>query len=122
MNDKTKILYVDDESMNLLLFKRLFKDHYQIFTANSGNAGIEVLLSETGIRAVICDMKMPGMDGIEFATTAKKMFPETQFFILTGFDFLPEISKAMNSNTIVKYFSKPLNINDITTSIDAALK
>jgi two-component system, response regulator, stage 0 sporulation protein F len=122
MSEKPTLLYVDDEMMNLILFKRLFKDHFTILTSDSGKAGIEVLSAQPEVKAVITDMKMPGMSGIEFVTIAKKQFPNTQFFILTGFECIPEISDAMESGTISKYFSKPLNINDIVTSINNSLK
>lgn len=122
MSEKYTILYVDDEMMNLLLFKRLFKDHFIIHTAESGKAGIEILSSQREIKAVLSDMKMPGMSGIEFVTIAKKEFPNTHFFILTGFEFTPEIADAMKNQIISNYFSKPLNINEIVTSINDSLK
>jgi len=121
MSEKTTILYVDDEMMNLMLFKRLFKDHFHILTAESGRMGLEVLASEKDIKAVVSDMKMPGMSGLEFASRAKNDFPDVVFFILTGFDRSPEIVEALNSKLISKYFGKPLNPTEIIGSIHEAL-
>ena len=121
MNDKATILYVDDEPFNLLLLKRLFKEEYHVLTASSGWEGLDILYSEKRIRAVISDMKMPGMNGIEFITKAKEAFPDTAFFILTGFDCTPEISDALKNNLISKYFSKPLNTRDILESLKKAI-
>ncbi len=121
MNEKTTILYVDDEPFNLLLFKRLFKDRYDVMTSESGLEGMEVLRSENTIKAVISDLKMPSMDGIEFVTKAKKEFPNVAFFLLTGFDCTPEITEILEKKIIFNYFGKPLNINHITSSIEKSL-
>jgi two-component system, response regulator, stage 0 sporulation protein F len=121
MNDPIKILYVDDEPINLMLFKVNFKKKFTVLTADSGLAGLEQLKSNTDIRVVISDMKMPGMNGIEFIRIAKKEFPVISFFILTGFEITDEISAALNEKLIHKYFRKPFNIKDIETSIGEAI-
>ena len=121
MSEKATILYVDDESMNLMLFKRLFKDHFTILSAESGNEGLEVLASEKEVKAVVSDMKMPGMSGLEFAIKAKNQFPDVVFFILTGFDRTSEMVEALNSKLIAGYFGKPLNPTEIIGSIQEAI-
>jgi len=121
MSEKITVLYVDDEMINLMLFKRLFKDHFYILTAESGNKGLEVLASEKEIKAVVSDMKMPNMSGLEFAVKAKNQFPDVVFFILTGFDCTPEMIEALNSKLISEYFGKPLNSAKIIGSIQEAL-
>jgi two-component system response regulator (stage 0 sporulation protein F) len=121
MNEKTKLLYVDDEPINLKLFAINFRNNYNVLTAGSGFEGLTILQSNRDTKIVISDMKMPGMNGIEFIRIAKKDFPDIPFFILTGFDISEEIAKALQEGLIFKYFRKPFNINEIERSIREAL-
>jgi two-component system, response regulator, stage 0 sporulation protein F len=121
MSEKRIILYVDDEKVNLLLFKVNFQKKYNVITASSGKEGLEKLHAHPEIAIVISDMKMPGMSGLEFIKQAKVEFPSIIFFILTGFDITPEIDEALNSNLIQKYYTKPFNINEIDESLEKAI-
>lgn len=121
MENKITLLYVDDEILNLTLFKHNFKKEYNIFTAESGEEGLDILKQSNEISAVISDMKMPGMNGVEFIRTAKNMFPEISYFILTGFDINEEIADALNEKVIEKYFRKPFNKTEIRRSLEDAL-
>jgi two-component system, response regulator, stage 0 sporulation protein F len=117
MEEKKSILYVDDESMNLLLFKEIFSEWFNVITAESGFSGIEKLKQNSGIKSVISDMKMPLMNGLEFISNARTNFPDKEYFILTGFDIDQRISEALNQKLILKYFQKPLNVDDILQSL-----
>jgi response regulator RpfG family c-di-GMP phosphodiesterase len=121
MDNKITLLYVDDEVLNLTLFKHNFKKEYDVLTAESGEEGLSILKENNSISAVISDMKMPGMNGVEFIRTAKNMFPEISYFILTGFDINEEIADALNEKVIEKYFRKPFNKREIKTSLDEVL-
>ncbi len=117
MQEKTTLLYVDDEPLNLMLFKINFKNKFNVLTAESGSDGLKVLTENDQVLVVISDMKMPGMSGIEFIKLAKKDFPNISYFILTGFDINEEIADALNERLIHKYFRKPFNMKEIEESI-----
>ena len=117
MNRKPKILYVDDEFINLQLFKINFDNKYEVFTAENGITGLEVLDNNPDIIVVISDMKMPLMNGIEFIKKAKEKYSHIRFYILTGFQITEEIQEALNSKLILKYFSKPFNLNKIEDTL-----
>ncbi len=121
MNDMKTLLYVDDEPINLKLFAINFKNKFHVLSASSGFEGLSLLKSTPETRIVISDMKMPGMNGIEFIRKAKKDFPEAIYFILTGFDITEDIADALNERIILKYFRKPFNIKEIELSIQEAL-
>ncbi len=116
------ILYVDDEQINLDLFKFNFRNKYKIYTAFSGVEGLDILKKFDDILVVISDMKMPGMNGIEFIKLAKTEHQNIVYFILTGFDITPEISDAINDRLINKYFRKPFNMKEIESSIYEAFE
>jgi response regulator RpfG family c-di-GMP phosphodiesterase len=121
MNEMKTLLYVDDEPINLKLFAINFKNKFHVLSAGSGFEGLSLLKSNPETRIVISDMKMPGMNGIEFIRKAKKDFPDILFFILTGFDITEEIADALNERIIFKYFRKPFNMKEIEISIQDAL-
>ncbi len=117
MNEKITLLYVDDEPLNLTLFKHNFKNNFNVLIAESGEEGLEQIKTNPHINAVISDMKMPGMNGVDFIKQAKKNFPNISYFILTGFDINEEIADAINEKLILKYFRKPFNRKEIENSI-----
>lgn len=122
MNNNITILYVDDETINLQIFEINFRKKYKVITAISGEEGLAKLEDNNEILVVVSDMKMPGMNGIEFIRTAKEKFDHIVYFILTGFDITEEISVALKENTIQKYFRKPFNMLEISESIEEAIK
>ena len=118
--ESISILNVDDEPINRMLFTSIFKNKYNVFTAESGLAGLEILRNGN-IDIVISDMKMPGMDGIEFIGKARELYPQILYFILTGFDVTPEIQKSLETGMIIKCFRKPLNMKEIEETIKSCL-
>jgi two-component system, response regulator, stage 0 sporulation protein F len=117
MNNKIAILYVDDEPINLMLFRLNFEKKYVIITAESGQEGLVKLSENTSIQIVISDMKMPNMDGVEFIRKAKEEYPLLEFFILTGFEITSAIADALNEKILNGYFRKPFNIQEIENAI-----
>lgn len=118
MEQKTKILYVDDEYINLELFHINLEDKYEIFTAENGFEGLKILNEHPNITYVISDMKMPKMDGIEFIQKANDSHPEIKYFILTGFGITSTINDALETGLIIGYLSKPIKIEEIEDIIE----
>lgn len=116
--NKTTILYVDDETLNLLLFKMNFEKKYEVITCDSGKDGLELLKNNPSINIVISDMKMPHMNGLEFIQQAQEFAGHLFYYILTGFEISGEIQSALDSGQIRKYFQKPFNVKEITQEID----
>jgi two-component system response regulator (stage 0 sporulation protein F) len=121
MNLNNALLYVDDEPINLRIFALNFGKKYKIITAESGFEGLEVLQSAPEVKIVISDMRMPGMNGIEFIKLAKQEFPDIVFYILTGYEITEEIADALNEKLIHKYFRKPFNMREIDDTIEKVL-
>ncbi len=113
-----RVLYVDDEQINLLLFEANLKDKFEIITAESGNDALKVIIENKNIDVVISDMKMPFMNGVEFIKKAKLELPNAQYYILTGYGMTDEIKDALDSGLILKKFDKPFNIIEIFNEIE----
>lgn len=121
MNEKIKILYIDDEEINLELFTYNFSDKYEVITGCCGSVGLEYLKKYPGIKIVISDMKMPNMNGLEFIAEAKKIFSDKCYYILTGYDITEEIKTAIESQLVLRYFRKPFNITEIENAISEVI-
>jgi two-component system, response regulator, stage 0 sporulation protein F len=121
MDSKITILYVDDEPINLMLFKTMLRKKYNIITSESGYMGLEELSGNQDIQIVISDMRMPKMNGLEFINIAKEKYPDIIFCILTSFEISEEIMLAMQKKLIYKYFQKPFKMVDIDNAIINAL-
>lgn len=119
MEKESKILYVDDEAINLYLFKVVFKNNYNVLTADCGAQALDILNESSDISLVISDMNMPNMSGLEFVAQAKLKYPNLKFYILTGYGKTKEIQEALNSKQIVKYFSKPFDKDEIESELDS---
>ena len=117
-----KILYVDDETINLQLFKINFGKKYEVLIAENAMIGLEILNNYPDISVVISDMKMPEMNGIEFIKKSKVKFPDKNYFILTGYDISIEIQEAINVGLIIKCFKKPFNKSEIDSEIELTIK
>jgi len=82
--EKKNLLYVDDEPINLQLFKFNFRQHYNLFLAQSAMEGLEILQNKD-ISIVISDFKMPEMNGLEFFTEIKKNAPQIPCILLSAY-------------------------------------
>jgi len=121
MVNQIKVLYVDDEPINLIIFDINFNKKYTVFTAKSGFAGLEILESNPDISIIVSDMRMAKMNGIQFINKAKESFPDKKYFILSGYEITDEIKEAIESGLIIQYFSKPFDKNEIETAFTESL-
>jgi signal transduction histidine kinase len=119
---KYKILYVDDELHNLMTFKETFRKEYEIFTALSGDEGLNILRKEKDIALIITDQRMPNMTGIQFLEKTIPEFPDTIRMILTGFTDIEALIDAINTGRVYRYITKPWDENELRITLKRALE
>ncbi|TLX71831.1 response regulator [Labilibacter sediminis] len=119
--DRPKVLYVDDEEINLLLFEINLRGKYHVLKAEDGLKGLEVIKKNPDIKVVVSDMKMPYLNGIEFITKAKELAPNVCYFILTGFEITDELQAALDKGLILNCFRKPFNMNVIDEELEKVI-
>ena len=117
--DMPKILYVDDEFINLELFRLNFEYEMEVFIAESPEKGLE-LLKEHDFKVIVSDLKMPEMNGIEFIREIKKTCPGKVCILLTAYVESDAMIQAINEDLIFKYIVKPWRREDLKAVIDAA--
>jgi DNA-binding NtrC family response regulator len=118
----SKILVIEDESaIRRVLVKILVEesDSYSVQEAEDGLSGIETIKKED-FDLVLCDIKMPKMDGVEVLEAAKKIKPEIPFIMISGHGDLDTAVNTMRMGAF-DYISKPPDLNRLLTTVRNAL-
>ena len=110
---RAKILYIDDEEINLNNFAMSFEDDFEVLTAISGSKGLELFKQHKDIAVIVADQRMPGMSGVEMLTKIYQKDPDPIRIILTGYIDPDDIILAINKGHIHQYINKPWNINKV---------
>jgi len=106
MKKKAKVLVVDDEVIIRDSLRDWLTDaNYQVFTAENGAKALEII-QQQGLRIVIADLVMPGMDGIELMKRAKEISPNVEVIIVTAYGSIPTAITAMRGGAY-DYIEKP---------------
>jgi DNA-binding NtrC family response regulator len=114
-----KLLVVDDEVEILNILTKYLKDDYDILTASSGQEGIDVFERERP-PVIITDMKLPGMDGIEFMRRVKLMDGDAEVIVITGHGDMEIAIESLRLGA-VDFLLKPIDFDDLERAIKRAL-
>ncbi|MFO7720136.1 MAG: sigma-54 dependent transcriptional regulator [Gillisia sp.] len=117
-----KILVIEDEaSIRRVLIKILSEENssYYVDEAEDGLAGIEKLKDED-FDLILCDIKMPKMDGIEVLEAIKKIKPEIPVVMISGHGDLDTAVNTMKLGAF-DYISKPPDLNRLLNTVRNAL-
>ena len=119
--EQYRILIVDDEEkFTEILSQRLSRKNYLVETANSGSLALKIIESKE-FDAAIFDIKMNGMDGLELLVKAKKVQPNIEVIMLTGYADVDTAIKAMK-NGAYDYLIKPIKPVELELILDKALE
>lgn len=118
----SKILIIEDEAAIRRVLTKIISeenDSYQIEEAEDGLEGIEKL-KDNDYDLVLCDIKMPKMDGVEVLEKAKIIKPEVPFVMISGHGDLDTAVNTMRLGAY-DYISKPPDLNRLLNTIRNAL-
>ncbi len=116
-----KILIIDDNNDICLLLERfLTKQGYKTASVQRGDDGIALLRKES-FELVICDFKLPDIDGLEMLRRIKVMHPNTAVIIITGYSDV-RIAVQTVKHGAYDYVTKPLYPDEILYTIKGALE
>jgi two-component system NtrC family response regulator len=114
------VLIVDDEPNYRLIISEIVGDEgYEVLTAESAEKAMPIV-RETDLDLVITDMRMPGMDGMEFLEEIKIFNAELPVIMITAFGEVEKAVKAMQSGAF-NYLTKPFNNEELLVSIQKAV-
>ncbi|MFT4684570.1 MAG: two-component system nitrogen regulation response regulator NtrX [Urechidicola sp.] len=117
-----KILIIEDESAIRRVLKKIISeenDTYQVEEAEDGLEGIEKI-KNNDYDLVLCDIKMPKMDGVEVLEKAKMIKPEIPMVMISGHGDLDTAVNTMRLGAF-DYISKPPDLNRLLNTVRNAL-
>src|SRR5205085_8817824 len=116
----TRILIVDDEeTIRLALRKFLRSRGYEVEIAGAGDQALEVLEKES-FSLMLCDVRMPGMTGVQVVPRARALDPDLAIIMLTAVNDAATATEVLSSGAS-DYLMKPVELADLQQAVDRAL-
>ena len=117
-----KILLVDDEKNVLAAMHRQLRKDFAVVVAGGGDDALKAIEADKTIAVVVCDMRMPGMDGVETLAQFEKRSPDTVRIMLTGNADQETAIAAINRGRIFRFLNKPCPEDVLRTALSDALR
>ncbi|MAD97039.1 MAG: response regulator [Flavobacteriaceae bacterium] len=118
----SRILIIEDEAAIRRVLKKIISeenDKYQVEEAEDGLAGLE-LIQKNDYDLVLCDIKMPKVDGVEVLEKTKKIKPEIPVLMISGHGDIEAAVQTMRMGAF-DYISKPPDLNRLLNAVRNAL-
>ncbi|MFS2007089.1 EAL domain-containing protein [Duganella sp. CT11-25] len=116
------LLLLDDEPSILAALNRLFRaDGYRVLRANTAAQAFD-LLAMHQVHVVISDQRMPVMNGTEFLSRVKDLYPGTVRIILSGYTELDSVLNAINRGEVYRFYTKPWDDQTLRDNIREAFQ
>jgi len=116
---KLRVLILDDEP---IVCKRLKPSLEKLgFEVDTFTRSFEAMqaVEKAAYDIIVTDLKMEGMDGMRFLQEAKKLYPETEVIVITGFATM-ETAKESFKKGVFDFIAKPFNLNEIQKVVQRA--
>ncbi len=120
MNNKEKILIIDDELMARYAVQQVLKGRYTVFMADGGKEGLD-LMAQNPVDLVVLDIKMQDMDGVTVLKEIKKRYPDTEVILLTAYAGLETAQSALRLGAL-DYLTKPFDKDDVINVVERGLQ
>lgn len=112
--DDYLVLYVDDDWNNRAVFEQNFGNTFRVKSVARGDEALEVLKKEE-VAVVVADQRMPGMSGNELLSRVSKAYPGIVRVIVTAYEDLDPILRAVNEGLVHRYLMKPWERKELET-------
>ncbi|MEO5356590.1 MAG: response regulator [Nitrospirae bacterium YQR-1] len=112
------LLIEDDETARKQLTKYVQKERFEVIQAENGRIGIELFQSENP-QIVLTDLKMPDIDGMEVIHTVKRLCPETEVIVFTGYGEVDTAIAAIREG-VLDYLKKPIDLDILSMALGRA--
>ena len=120
MDDRAKILVIDDEEIVRLSYLRsLNGPHCKVTAALDGEQGLDSMEREPS-DVVLLDLRMPGMDGITVLRKIKEKWPECEVIVITGYPSIESAKEAVRLGAH-NYLVKPVGPEDVVNAANGAM-
>ncbi len=117
-----KVLFVDDEPNVLQSIRRSLRKSFDVDTAEGGQEALDKMAANGSYAVIVSDMRMPGMNGVEFLSEAKKRAPDSVRMMLTGNADQQTAVDAVNHGDIFRFLNKPCGPEDLTNALQSGIR
>lgn len=114
------VLYVDDDSANLVVFESSLAGRFPLRTVSSGAEALAVMEREE-VAVLLTDQRMPGMSGVDLMEVAAERFPDTVRMLITAYSDLHAAIEAINRGQVHYYLRKPWDTRELRLALDTAM-
>jgi signal transduction histidine kinase len=115
------ILVIDDEpGIRNLLSSELARQGYRVLTASNGAEALEMIGREK-YQVALCDLKMPGMSGLELLGAIRQRDPGVEVIVLTGYATVETAVAAMKKGAY-DFVQKPFNLDEILVLVEKSIE
>lgn len=112
-----RVLVVDDEeTIRLALSKFLRSRGYETEVADSAHAAL-TRLGKNGWSVMLCDIRMPGMSGLELVPKARELHPDLAVIMLSAVNDVPTATESISAGAM-EYLTKPVDLQDLLAAIE----
>jgi signal transduction histidine kinase len=121
MQEAAKILVVEDDAGSRLTLCGILEDAgYEVTGVEKGTEALEVI-KDGNFNVIITDIKLPDVGGMSILELAKEINPDVAVIIMTGYASVETAVNAVNEGAYA-YFVKPVNMDEMKTTIVNALR
>ena len=119
---KPKVLCVDDEPNVLAAMQLTLRREFEVLGAVNGEQALAILESTPDLAVLMCDMRMPRMNGAAVLGRARELYPDVTRLLLTGQADLDSAISAINNGEIFRFLTKPCDREPLIAALTAAVE
>jgi two-component system chemotaxis response regulator CheY len=120
-----RVLVVDDEAdVRKAVNLALTKSGYEVIEADDGKKAVEVINSGDNpllVDVIICDIRMPSVNGVEAIAYFRREFPALPIIVLTGFPDV-QLATSLLKQGVADYVVKPVEREKLAAAVESAMK
>jgi CheY-like chemotaxis protein len=116
---RRRVLAVDDEALLLKAYRRMIGDVHELTTALGGHEALRLLERDPSFDAILCDLQMPEMSGMELHAAVRARMPALaeRFVFVTGGAFSSDARRFLEES-VAAVIQKPFRLEDLLALIE----
>ncbi len=113
---KRSILIVEDEQGPRDSLRMILRPFYQIYEAETGENALEIL-QNSDIDLITLDLKLPGIRGADMLREIRKIAPDAEILVITGYRELKPEFDQMDNKEIAGFITKPFDVSELLSTL-----
>jgi serine/threonine-protein kinase len=120
MTSKASLLFVDDNPKVINLVSMMFRGAYEVHTASSGAAALEIIDAHP-VDVIVSDERMPVMRGAELLAEVRRRSPSTIRLLVTGYSELAGLVGSLKAGDVFRFVNRPWTPEELKRAVVEAV-